>query len=731
MRAASGAPGRLYWQNRADYTIEARLDTTRHEIAGREVIRYTNNSLDTLPFVWLQLDQNIFAATSINRLAPPRVLLFGGAPFDMAVQGPAGGFTIDSLTTSVGNPGTYLWDTMLRLDLPRPLLPNGTVDITVVWRFTVPVNGVARMGRDGTLYQIAQWYPRMAVYDDVNGWNTLPYIGAGEFHLDYGDYNVRLTAPATFVVPAGGELVNAEQVLTATQRQRLTRARTTDEIVNVITRDEAGQAGRTRPTSMGTATWVYTARNVRDFAWAAASNFRWDAARVDVGEATPRMVHTFYRPGAANWEEGIRMARHAIRSFSEKWGAYPYPLAISVEGPIQGMEYPMIVFVPADTSRHGLSWVLIHELGHEWFPMWVGSDERRHPWMDEGFNTFIDLYTVAEYWQGDPHADSVLNGPLGAYAAAAVPGVEVPMASEPVRSTNAYWTAYQKPALMLRLLREEVLGPEAFDRAFQEYVRRWQNKHPQPSDFFRTMENVSGRDLDWFWRGWIYTTARLDQSVDSVIAGDSTTRVVLGSRREMVMPVEVKLTWSDNTTEVRRIPIEMWNLGPSHGFTVANRGRRLTRVEVDPRRAYPDMVRDNNTWAAQPVAAPAPPPAPTPTPAAAAPAAAAAAAPPTPAAATEGAATTEAGAIEAMSADLRSLAQAQASYFARSQTYTRDLAALGFTPTAGVRITIGYATNRGWRGIARHSATERTCLVYAGAATPPSQGAQEGEPVCR
>jgi hypothetical protein len=421
--------------------------------------------------------------------------------------------------------------------------------------------------------------------------------------------------------------------------------------------------------------------------------------------------------------------------------------------------------VPADTSLHGLSWVLMHELGHEWFPMLVGNDERRHPWMDEGFNSFIDLYTVADWWRGrdDEHADSVLNGPLGAYAGGALPGVEVPMAAPPSESRDVYWTAYQKPALMLRLLREEVLGPEVFDQAFREFIRRWQHRHPQPADFFRTMENVSGRDLDWFWRGWIYTTARLDQAVDSVTAAGDTARITLSSRQEMIMPVELRITFDSGAAETRRIPIEMWNYGPQHVTKVVTRGRRVTRVEVDPRQAYPDGDRSNNVWGAAPQGVPAavapdstrptgaaavaatgaaagaasaagagpaaapspaaqtPGPAPAPAGAAAAAAAAATAAP----------ATTPEAAMTLMRSDLAGLVRAQQSYFARASRYSTDLSTLGFRPSEGVTVTVGYATAEGWRAISRHTATGARCMVFGGNATPPSDSARPEEPICR
>jgi hypothetical protein len=593
-RTAAGAPGPSYWQNRGDYAIEAALDTSTHRLSARATIRYANHSPDTLGFVWLQLDQDIFAEGSINRLTAPPPLVFAGTPFEMAARDFTGGFTLDTLTSDRGVARTQRYDTMLRVDLSRPLGPGEVAVFDVAWRFVVPVNGAARMGRDGMLYEIAQWYPRLAVYDDVRGWNTMPYIGAGEFYLEYGDFDVRLTVPASFIVAATGELANPSEVLTAAQRSRLARARESDLPVAVITAQEAGSPARTRPRSAGASTWRFTARDVRDFAFAAAPNFRWDAAR-----AGSAVVQTFYRPGAANWEEAIQMARHAVASFSERWLTYPYPQATVVEGPIQGMEYPMIVFVPAPPGRTDLGWVLIHELGHQWFPMVVGNDERRYPWMDEGFNTFIDLYAVSDYFRASApaYADSVLNGPLGVYPQRAVPGEEQPLITAPAEVRNLYWTAYEKPALMLRLLREEVIGAEAFDAAFREFTRRWAFKHPQPADFFRTMANLSGRDLDWFWRAWIYTTARLDQAVDSVGPGpDGSARIVLSTRREMVMPAEVRLTWSDGSSETRRLPVEIWNLGARFAMSVPARGRQLVRVELDPRLAYPDVERGNNVW---------------------------------------------------------------------------------------------------------------------------------------
>ena len=614
-RSSGGAPGHAYWQNRADYAIEAVLDTAKQEIRGTERITYQNNSPDPLPFLWLQLDQNIFEPGSINQRTSPPPLVFGGTPFIMASQGFVGGLRLTRLEANGQSLPHYIWDTMMRVDLPQPLQPGAQIALSVAWSFPIPVYGAGRMGRDGPLYEIAQWYPRMAVYDDVHGWNTLPYIGAGEFYLEYGDFDVRVTLPAGFLMACTGTLENPDDVLTPDQRARLARARADSQPVQIVTAGEAGNAALTRPASAGeTLTWHFRAGNVRDVAWAAAPNFRWDAVSWH-----GILIQTFYRPSAALWAaEGIVMARHAIRFNSELWAMYPYPQASTVEGPIDGMEYPMLTFVPAERTREGLYWVLMHEFGHEWFPMMVGSDERRYPWMDEGFNTFIDLYNAADYFKGTAYGDTVADMPLHAYAANAVPGQEQPLITAPVEVRGLYWTAYQKPALMLRLLRENVLGRDAFDPAFREYIRRWTFKHPQPADFFRTMENVSGRSLDWFWRDWVFTTARLDQAVDSVVgprggrAGTGAqghggrveapaqpagpTRVYLSNRREMVMPVDLKLTYDDGSSTTVPLPVEIWNLGSHAVYSVDAGAKRVVGAELDPGHTLPDTDRANNVW---------------------------------------------------------------------------------------------------------------------------------------
>jgi Peptidase family M1 domain len=595
VRTGAGRPGSGYWQQRADYLIRATLDPATQALTGRETIHYTNHSPDPLPYLWLQVEQNICAPGSVTNLLDQPPLAFLGSSFDFSCKEFAGGLTLESLT-SMGRPLVHtIYGTMMRVDLSRPLRPGLALDIDVTWRFTVPPYGAGRMGHDGELYELGQWYPRMAVYDDVKGWNHEPYIGAGEFYLEYGSFDVALTVPATYIVAATGVLQNPLQVLTATQRGRLLRAKTSDTAIAIITKAEAGDPAQTRPLRRGTLTWRFRADSVRDFAFAAAPNFQWDASGWNgIG------VHTYYRPGSQLWHEANRIVREAVRYYSQQWYHYPYPHISSIEGPIEGMEYPMMTFDPAGPTRIDLQWVLAHELGHQWMPMIVGVNERLYPWMDEGFNTFIDLANAANYFVGTPYGDSIEVHPLHLYPEHAIAGQEQPLITPPVESKDLFWTGYQKPALMMAQLRDQVLGKERFDAAFREYLRTWAFKHPTPADFFRLMRDHSGQDLDWFWREWVLTTARLDQAVDSVKArGDTLTEVYLSSRGDMVMPLTLGLVLQDREGNQRTqdvaLPVEMWYQGPR--FTYRLRGSdQVVRVAIDPSEMLPDVNRANNGW---------------------------------------------------------------------------------------------------------------------------------------
>ena len=602
LRTGSGRPGPRYWQQQVNYKIDATLDPAKNEVRGRETIHYVNRSPDALPYLWMFVEQNLCAPNSVTNVLNQPPLVFLGATFDFSCQGFNGGLTLETLRVGGVNAKHTIFGTTMRVDLPAPLAPGASIDIEVAWRFNVPPQGGGRMGHDGPLYEIAQWYPRLAVYDDVHGWNHEPYIGAGEFYLEYGNFDVSLIVPASYIVAATGELMNPEQVLTPTQRTRLAAARKSDTAVAIIRGDEVGNMELTRPrvyahgelsalNPVPSLTWHYTATNVRDFAFAAGPNFRWDASGYD-----GILIESLYRPAADKWPEVNRMGREAIKYFSEQWYRYPWSHATTVEGPIEGMEYPMLTFTPNSPAREDQQWVIAHEFGHEWFPMTVGSNERLYPWMDEGFNSFIDLANAAKYFSGTAYGDSIEVHPLHLYADHARAGEEQPLITNPTQVHDLFWVGYQKPALMMQMLRYQVLGKDRFDAAFREYIKAWAFKHPTPADFFRVMRDESGMYLDWFWRSWIYTTARLDQAIDSVGArSDGGSNIYLSNRGTMVMPAELSIGFADGSQATVKLPIEMWNLGAEFVYRVPQK-KRVGRAEVDPGRSLPDVDRANNVW---------------------------------------------------------------------------------------------------------------------------------------
>ena len=601
LREGSGRPGPSYWQQRADYTIAVSLDTATHTIAGRETIRYTNRSPDTLRYLWLQLDQNLFRDDSRGALLNPPDARF-------AARGFHGGFVLDRVE-SVRPSGrqtvrrslkTIEDGTVLRVELDRPLPPRGVASLEIGYSFQVPEHGADRMGREqfpeGWLYEIAQWYPRLAVYDDVRGWNTEQYLGQGEFYLEYGDIDFAITVPRGFIVAATGRLTNPLQVLTAQQRERLARALHSDSTVAIIAKNEVRQA-TTRPAGSGaTLTWRFSAQNVRDVAWAAAPNFIWDASGWN-----GILMQSFYPPVADSiWRESTRMVRHSIQHYSEKWFQYPYPTAINVNGPVGGMEYPMLVFCANRRSREGLFGVTTHELGHQWFPMIVGSNERLYAWMDEGFNTFINIYSTRTYFPNQ--AGLRTRGQAEQWAQFAASGRDEPGITPADRVTPELLgqVAYNKPATGLYLLRHAVLDSTRFDAAFREYIKRWAFKHPTPADFFRSMEDGVGEDLSYFWRGWFLRTDVVDQAVDSVrtvkdSTGTTYTAIYLASPGGLPMPVDLRLTFADGSVENTRLPVEAWFQGNRFTY-VRVFPKELVKVEIDPDKNFPDVRRQNNVW---------------------------------------------------------------------------------------------------------------------------------------
>ncbi|MFQ5690420.1 MAG: M1 family metallopeptidase [Gemmatimonadota bacterium] len=596
IRTAAGAPGPEYWQQRADYSIKATLDTHKQRITGSETITYTNNSPDSLRSLWLQLDQNLFKPDSRGASRAEQYERFSGA-FKK------GGYEISRVTTRRDGeefvPEYRIDDTMMEVMLHRPLPPEGAqLELTVDFSFIVPEKGADRMGRlradGGTIYEVAQWYPRMFVYDDVHGWNNLPYLGQGEFYLEFGDFDVELTVPRNLIVVATGELTNPEQVLTARERERLEKARGSAKTVVIIGAKDVGRK-RSRPKGDGPLTWKFHAENVRDVAWAASKAFLWDAAGwegVLIMSVYPEESVGF--GGFSGWERATEYLRHSVSFYSEQWYRYPYPVAINVAGLAAGMEYPMIVFCSYKARAGFLFAVTDHEIGHTWFPMVVGSDERRYAWMDEGFNTFMNYYSGIDFAGQPLFADPMspaavakdMRGDFGKQAMMTMPD------SVPEKALG--FLAYGKPAAMLVTLRDVILGPERFDEAFRAYIERWAFKHPQPADFFRTIEDVTGEDLDWFWRGWVLGKGQLDQAVTGVkVEGDSSV-VTIENRGGVVMPLDVRFIFQDGTERTRHVPVTIWKSGEVWRTTF--RGKRIKNVQIDPEGLLPDTNRANNTW---------------------------------------------------------------------------------------------------------------------------------------
>jgi len=546
-RTASGAPGHAYWQQRADYKIRARLDEAKHAITGVETVTYHNNSPDTLNYLWLQLDQNLFkpnsngrtTATVVSREAWARATPETGVKFDamrtmLESRLFDGGFNITAVKDAGGAPLRYVINgTMMRIDLPQPLKPGAKLSFGVDWHYNINDQKVVH-GRSGyesfddknDLFAIAQWFPRMAAYYDAHGWQHKQFLGAGEFTLEFGDYDVEVTVPADHIVAATGELQNPGDVLSAAQRQRLEQARTAKQPVLIVTQAEAEAKEKSRTES--TRTWRFRAKNVRDFAWASSRKFIWDAQGFRK-DGTDALAMSFYpKEGNPLWGKySTQAVVHTLDQYSKYSFDYPYPVAISVNFDVGGgMEYPMLSFngprpskdkktgeiTYSKNTKYGLIGVVIHEVGHNYFPMVVNSDERQWTWMDEGLNSFLE-FLAEEAWE---EKFPISYGEPRMIASYMKSQNQVPIMTNSESITQFLNNAYAKPATALNVLRETVLGRELFDFAFKEYARRWKFKRPTPADFFRTMEDASGTDLDWFWRGWFYTTDYVDVSIDGI-----------------------------------------------------------------------------------------------------------------------------------------------------------------------------------------------------------------------
>jgi len=530
-RTASGAPGPGYWQQRADYVIDVQLIEETREIRGSETITYTNHSPHALTYLWLQLDPNYFAPNSraaLTATAPDLDPQTTFESFEGLLQRESfdGGVKITAVLDAQRKPLPYtIVETMMRVNLPEPLGTGQTIRFSVDWHYAINDAGVLR-GRTGyehfpedgnAIFEIAQWYPRMAAYTDYEGWQHKQYLGRGEFTLEFGDYLVRITVPNDHQVAATGVLINAGDVLSDEQRRRLDEARTAKTPVFIVTPDEAKANEQKKPA--GEKTWIFQAENVRDFAFASSRKFIWDAMGHTV-EGNRVMAMSFYpKEGEPLWSKySTHAIVHTLDVYSRFTFPYPYPVAISVNGPVGGMEYPMICFngprpekdgTYSKRTKYGLISVIIHEVGHNYFPMIVNSDERQWTWLDEGLNTFLQYLSEQEWEQKYPSN----SGEPQRVVSFMQSHQQMPVMTQSDSILQFYDNAYKKPATALNVLRETVLGRELFDYAFQQYARRWMFKRPTPADFFRTMEDASGTDLDWFWRGWFYSTDHCDLAI--------------------------------------------------------------------------------------------------------------------------------------------------------------------------------------------------------------------------
>ncbi len=591
-RSESGQPGPAYWQQGVQYRIEATLDPSRERIEGRETVRYTNNSPQSMIGLLIRLYQNVFAP-GVERNRPVQVT--GGMRLERVAFG---GQVLERLTPAAfgtGEPpvGFAIDGTLARVFLPEPIPAGATVELELEWRFQVPGAWAFRTGHiDSELFTVAQWYPQVGVLDDVFGYDEDPYLGDGEFYLDYGTFDVSIDVPEGWLVAASGELQNADEVLPEAARARLTAALTSDSIVRVVGASELS----TSQTPGAFATWRFRAEQVRDFAFAASSRYVWDAVGADVGGERGRvLVHALYDPALEHWSEAARFSKHALEFFSREIFPYPYPHATAAFGPVGGMEYPMLLFVGAAAAGEALYGVLAHEVAHQWFPMVVGSREAAYAWMDEGFSTYAGTRASADLFGNQiARIRDIME-----YRQVAVAEIEVPVmqhtdhVSLDLARTVA---AYEKPATLLYSLRR-TLGEETFDRAFRAYAEAWRFKHPYPWDFFAIIEAEAGEGLDWFWRPWFYDTVTLDQAIEEVVPAPAGVRVTVSSLGGAVMPVELWLEFEDETSQRVEWPADVW-AGTRRVTRIVTASKPVARVLLDPQQHYPDIDRSNNTWPA-------------------------------------------------------------------------------------------------------------------------------------
>lgn len=600
-RTASGKPGPMYWQNGADYNIDVALDDVEHVLKGKITITYHNNSPESMDFVWLYLEQNRFMADSRGTLTTP----VQGNRYNGDVNG---GYKISNLKAQIVGKNRpisseyFISDTRMQVSFAEPIPANGgKAIVSMDFEYKIPEKGMDRMGRlnvkDGTIYAMAQWYPKVAVFDDVTGWNTDPYLGAGEFYLGYGDFEYKVTVPYSHIVVASGELVNASQVLSKDVQNRMAQAANSDERVYLVKPDEIKKYEITRPKQDGTLTWHFKIKNARDVAFASSKAFIWDAARINLPSGKKAMAQSVYpaeSDGQEAWGRSTEYGKASVEHYSQMWYEYPYPVAVNVAAEINGMEYPGVNFCHWRSKGESLWGVTDHEFGHNWFPMIVGTNERRHAWMDEGFNTFINYYSFLAFNKGEYTNDLIQTR---RHVGWLTNKDREPIATHPDRtlSNNLGMVAYVKPALGMVMLREYILGEEKFDKAFRSYIKTWAYKHPQPTDFFNHMENVTGENLDWFWKGWFYSNGNIDLAINGVYPYGANYVVSLANLGEIPMPVLLEITYEDGQKERRMLPVEIWFKGNQWNHLLKV-DKPVVAVEIDPDKVITDINAGNDKW---------------------------------------------------------------------------------------------------------------------------------------
>jgi hypothetical protein len=601
-RAATGEPNKGYWQNRADYQIAATLNEKSHMVTGSVAITYKNNSPFTLPFLWLQLDQNFFNQSSRGQARMP---VDARSRYGDAKSSFNGGYTISAVKVNdIALADYVITDTRMQIRLPKPMAASGdVVTVKLEYSFVIPDYGADRCGilptKNGDIFAVAQWYPRMCVFDDVEGWNTLPYLGPSEFYLEYGNFDFTITAPASHIVVASGELVNPAEVLTPTQLTRMEAAKKSNQTVMIRSEKEVTDP-QSRP-NKPTLTWHFKINNARDVSWASSKSFIWDAAKINLPEGKTALAMSVYpveSNGDKAWGRSTEYIKGSLENYSKRWYVYPYPVATNVASNVGGMEYPGIVFCGSTATTNGLFGVTDHEFGHTWFPMIVGSNERKYGWMDEGFNTFINSLADDDFNKGE-YKSAPLSMDLMSRYMFGDNSETVLSTPDAMREANIGNALYFKPGYGLQLLRNEILGPDRFDYAFKTYIKRWAFKHPTPWDFFKTMDNVSGENLSWFWKAWFVENYKLDQAITSVdyVSNDPANGaiVTIANLDQMAMPVNLSYETVSGVKGKINLPVEIWNNTYFKKVKIPCI-EKLKKVAIDAEKVFPDINFSNNEW---------------------------------------------------------------------------------------------------------------------------------------